>query len=585
MVNLIRAAERGLRRRASSLIRGAEAAEADVEMALHPFRQVAGELEGLAEEAGAAVAEEIGGWVGAGRLLAGAADVVAPELVAGTAVAAYGAKRLYDMVERTVKKRKKNSGASESTARQPQEPGSRRTPRRHGPADKPKPPMPPKGVSTATHWYDRTRKKWVKRKRPLKKRPSMRKKAYKKRTTRTKRTYKRKKVVKRKFMRSTGSSKYGVHGIIHRHEVSYFGFQSCGGRDEFLHAASDAVLRAWAGKFHVSITHAGAPWNTGSATDMPRAYKMYFRKFDTNIRGEYTTVTGGLSRNLTDNHAVLCDTMTKDLAEQAENGYIPYYCILYSNDAYTQELYRDNKFGDMLINVTSTMQIKLRNVTKPDNETGDLAATQKNPLMGYAYEFSGDTPLVKDVLIDSNSSGITRFMHRDNDRGVCLGPQNSGSNVTAPTEGRNDGDGLYGTVMSPNTGPFASNGYLGTPPAGSTVWKNCRKSHKIILPVGREVKHTLKCAYKGTLTGLMQKYNAERYRLASIGSSFWLGLRQKFRNSTTISHTGVTDDGHDHVTVEYDVDTVIRSAARIVRPELTPAEVNHMEINSIAAGE
>lgn len=590
MVNLIRAAERGLRRRASSLIRGAEAIdEADVEMALHPFRQVAGELEGAAERLGAGVAEEIGEWASAGRVLAGTVDFLAPEVVAGTAVAAYGAKRFYDIIERTVKKRKKNSGASESTARQPQEPGSRRTPRRHGPADPPapRPPMPPRGVSTATHWYDRTKRKWIKRKRPLRsKKTSYKKKSMKKRTVRkAKRTYK-KKTVKRKFMRATGSTKYNVHGIISREHVNYFGFQANGGRDEFLFAAADAILRSWAGKFNCGILSPDQAWVHQGPTDiMPRSYQIYYRRnvydlpSDANIvGGTRTTLVGTL-------HKSMCDTLAAELRSKARDGYVPYYVAIWNHATADSRIYDDNKFGDMLVNITSSMTIKLRNITHNDEAGGDMTEAQKNPLMGYAYQFKGEVPLAKQVLLTATGGDMMRwFHHRDNDRGICFGPQSTSKPQSAgQADGRDDDDGLTGqTVISGPVTPFKENEYMHEPPVGSTVFSNCYKSHKVVMPVGREMRHTIKAAFKGTLAGLMLKYVTDRYRPAHIGNCFWLGLRQKFRNAVTITNDGTLDQtNHERVSIEYDVDTVIRSGARFAAATKTPAEVNVKEMNVV----
>jgi hypothetical protein len=562
-------------------------------MALHPFRQIAGELEAVAEEAGAAAADFGAEAAAAGVELGAAVGLAAGvgEAVAIGAVAVEGGRRFYSLIERTVKKRKKNSGQSESTARQPQEPGSRRTPRRHGPADPPPPPpgapMPPRGVSTATHWYDRTRKKWVKRKRPLRKRPSMRKKAYKKRTVRktTRRTYKKKRTVKRKYMRASASTEYGTHGIIHRNEVSYFGFAANGGRDEFLHCAADAVLRSWAGRFNCSIPSPDNGWSIPSSNGpQPKSYQISYRRNKFALGGEAGTATGSRKVLNVDSQKQMANDMAHQMREQAELGYYPYKVTLFQESTGTDTVFIDDKFGDMLLNVTSTMKIKMRNITNPDNAVGDMVATQKNPLQGYAYQFSGEVPIPKDILRSADSE-LDKFMHRDNDRGIMFGPQGVAQTAANQDAGRDDQDGMDGAPAAINAGSLGTDKYFSTPPVGSSVFKNCTKSHAIVLPVGREVKHTIKCAYKGTLSGFMQKFNSDTYRLSSIGNCFWLGLRQKFRNSTTITNLGVEDDGHDHVSIEYDVDTIIRGGARMARPETGPKEVKRTELNSIVSGE
>jgi hypothetical protein len=489
--------------------------------------------------------------------------------IAGTAIA------------RTTKKRKVGKGKSLPTAQQPYQPPERR---KGGPQDT---PMPPKGVSTATHWYDRTRRKWIKRKRPLRKRPSMKKKAYKKRTVRktTRRTYKKKRTVKRKYMRASASTEYGTHGIIHRNEVSYFGFAANGGRDEFLHCAADAVLRSWAGRFNCSIPSPDNGWSIPSSNGpQPKSYEIAYRRNKFALGGEAGTATGSRKSLNVDSHKQMANDMANQMRELAETGYYPYKVTLYQESTGTDTVFIDDKFGDMLLNVTSTMKIKMRNITNPDNAVGDMVATQKNPLQGYAYQFSGEVPIPKDILRSADSE-LDKFMHRDNDRGIMFGPQGVAQIAANQDAGRDDQDGMDGAPAAVNAGSLGTDKYFSTPPVGSSVFKNCTKSHAIVLPVGREVKHTIKCAYKGTLSGFMQKFNSDTYKLSSIGNCFWLGLRQKFRNSTTITNLGVEDDGHDHVSIEYDVDTIIRGGARMARPETGPKEVKRTELNSIVAGE
>jgi hypothetical protein len=460
--------------------------------------------------------------------------------------------------------------------------------------------MPPKGVSTSTHWYDRTRKKWVRRKRPLKKRPSMRKKAYKKRTTRTRRTYKKKKTVKRKYMRSLGSTKYETHGIISRHDVSYFGFAANGGRDEFLHAACDGILRAWAGKFHIAIPTPDNDWYNGpSGSPQPMSYQVSYRKKRYHAGAVAPSSVEGTRRDLTGIvHHVMVDNMAKEFAQQAALGNMPYYVKIFTTTVAangSDRLYTDPKFGDMLINVTSNVKIKLRNVTNNDgsNEVSIVNSATRNPLEGYAYQFRGEIPVVKEALFNTDENFYARFHHRDNKRGVCLGPQavpwaDTHANVDDP-DGRNDDDGFdpnhANTVGTQNQGPILKGKFLSSPPLASKVFTNCAKQHSIVMPIAREFKHVLKAAYAGTLCGLMERYNDEKYRMSSIGNCFWLSLRQKFRNNNTVRANGMdttaSNEDHDDVTVEYDVSTVLRAGARFARPETTPAEVQQLEFNSI----
>jgi hypothetical protein len=598
MVNLIRSVERGIRRRIrrSALVRTAERdVEAGYQLAEQQLSDVTGAAESLFEAGGEALVDEAAGWAAAGAEVAEAAGaIVAPEAVAALAVGTYAAKKGYDytnelITARARKMRKKNSGAPESTAQAPQEPGSRRTPRRAGPADSPPPPpMPPRGVSKSTHWYDRTKKKWIKRKRPLRKRASMRKKPLKKRAK--KRTVK--KTVKRKYMRSTASTKYNTYGLVSRHDVSYFGFAANGGRDEFLHAAADAVLRAWAGKFHIPVITPNANWAYGStAANVPQSYKIYYRTHTYGSPGEAYTFTQGTGRNLKgSNHEDMVNALAIELRENAKLGRMPYFASLYAGLNATGAIQlEEQKIGDMMINIVSTMSVKLRNVTHPDGGDGDLTSVAKNPLVGYAYQFKGEVPLPKESLI-TNKPILQRFYHRDNDRGVCFGPQAKPSDTT-DTYGRDDGDGQNSPnhedpgSAAENKSPFIANDYMHDPPPGSAIFNNLKKSTKVVMPVGTEFKHTFKAAYRGTLAQFMLKYY-DQFRPSHIGTCFWLGLKQKFRNKSSVTHAGVADtSGHDDVSVEYDVETIIRSGARMARADKTPTEVKVLALNNIYTGE
>jgi hypothetical protein len=588
MVNLIQRIERGGRRIARRIATGGEEALGDIEMATREVAEVA-------EEEAAPLLEEAAE-VGVEAL---APEIAVGVAVGGTLATTSYARRVLDLIG--AKKRKKSERDSQSSAQAPQEPGSRRTPRRavrpgQSPPPPPPAPMPPRGVSKSTHWYDRTRKKWIKRKRPLKKRPSMRKKVYKKRTGAKKRTYK-KKTVKRKYMRSLGSTKYETHGIISRHDVSYFGFAANGGRDEFLHAACDGILRAWAGKFHIAIPTPDSDWYSGpTGSPQPLSYQVSYRKKRYHAGATAGTAENGTRRDLTGiAHHTMVDELTKEFILKARDGKMPYYVKIFTTTTAangSERLYTDPKFGDMLLNVTSTMKVKLRNITNNDG-AGSVNITNpatRNPLEGYAYEFRGEIPIVKEALFNTDEAFYCKFHHRDNKRGVCFGPQAGvwadGNAEITEAEGRDDDDGMdaaeTNTVATQTAGPMAKGKFLSTPPIASKVFSNCAKQHKIVMPVAREVTHTLKASYKGTVAGLMEKYNDDKYRLSSIGTSMWLCLRQKFRQNNTLTADGIrqTDD-HDDVTVEYDTSTVLRAGARFARPETTPAEVKQLEFNSI----
>lgn len=476
----------------------------------------------------------------------------------------------------------KRKAGSQSGAQPPYKPIKRRK-------GGPQAPMPPKGVTTSTHWYDRTRKKWVKRKRPLKKRPSMRKKAYKKRTPTRKRRVVKKKTVKRKYMRAQASTKYHTHGIVSRHDVSYFGFQANGGRDEFLGGAADAILRSIAARWKISIPSPDEPWDYGTSNvDRPHVMRISYRRHEHDNEGTSSVLSGAdyVLNNSVKKHTEHVNAINADLRGMARNGYMPYFMQLWADSGQSQLLYRDNKFGDFKVMVTSTMKIKLRNITHNDKGSDhDMTSALKNPLEGKAYTFRGDVPEPKEVL-KTYTISMAKFLHDDNRRGICFGPQGIHTDVTPGNQdGIDDDDGMEGNPSATIAEPFDTNQYMSTPPTGSSVFENCSKTHNIVMPVAREMVHTLKTAFNGTLSQLMMKYNQDRYRRAPIGGSFWLGLRQKFRNSVTLdpANGGVTTQ-HDDVTVEYQVETVIRSAGRFVRPETTPAAVNILEMNNISGG-
>lgn len=524
---------------------------------------------------------------------------------AATTAAAFSAGKL--LASNVPKIGGKRKAGSQSGAQPPYKPIKRR---KGGPL-----PMPPKGVKSTTHWYDRTKKKWVKRKRPLKKRPSMRKKAYKKRTTRTKRTYKKKKTLKRKYMRMSGSRKYETHGVISRHRVSYFGFQAHGGRDELVHQVADAILRTICRKYSLKVLHTEAKISLGNV--MQRAAQslrfVYRRRkfpvaidFDAlNGPNHYGDGVAGDYHNLTDRTFI--DTafaIGKELKLKAQEGYMPASLETYeatTGQADSNRLHTDYKVGDMIIAVVSKSKIKLRNITRNDDSNGhDMTSVMKNPLEGYAYEFKGDVPLPKHALLRAEDGdaqqALSRFLKRDNVRGVCLAAQKAAYHTDgvqyryatddAPADANMADNRDDGAAAATNTndaiGVFAVNRYMSVPPTGSTVFNNCRKTHKVVMPVGREMVHRIGFKYQGTLVNFLEKFNADTYREAPIGTCFWLGLKQKFNNSVRIDGTtGGEDINHIDVSVEYDIDGVISAAAQFVRSERTPAGVNSIELNSI----
>jgi hypothetical protein len=509
---------------------------------------------------------------------------------------------------------KRKDRAPQSGAQPSDKPPIKR--RKGGPQDT---PMPPKGVSKSTHWYDRTRKKWVKRKRPLKKRPSMRKKAYKKRTTRTKRTYK-KKTVKRKFMRASGSRKYETHGIINRPRVSYFGFQAHGGRDELMFQVGDALVRSICRKFGLKVVEPDAKINVGIVLAKgAQSFRILYakRKYPVAHSGEgdyYTTtnVASGDLVNLTmytfNAHA---QKVAEELKTRAQVGEFPRSLIVYEGTAGTgtEIMHIDYKFGDSMIALTTKCRIKLRNVTRNDDtDAHDASSIMKNPLEGYAYQFSGDVPMPKESLlyadreesITADQHALSRFLKRDYVRGVAFGPQAAftsgasgpGHNVTTDNldpndinimDDRVDEDGETGTQAL--RGVFADDRYMSSPPTGNSVFMNCKKTHKVVMPVGREMIHNIGYKYQGRLNTFLEKFNQDAFRTAPIGTCFWLGLKQKFKNSLSITHgtdgPAKTDHNHEDVSVEYDTETRISASFAFVRAERTPTGVNTVELNSV----
>lgn len=458
----------------------------------------------------------------------GASGLVASAVTG--AVSARSAKKAVDKLSSILGKRK--SGADRGTASLSPAHPTPRVPSR------PALPMPRKASKKST-------------KRAAKRTKSVKQTKSKKRAT-SKKTKPKKKGPARSKLYS-----YDTHGVIQRNDVSYFGFQNTGGRQELLKLAADSVLRALLRKFKIQIRSVDENLNVASSVPAVSRFRLWFR------RRQYADGTddGYVSEDFTLSGVTYKQAVTSlknALRDRAEAGYFPYSMFSYNyggvNDA-ANEVTRDVKFGEAKLSLAVTRSVKLRNITPNDGDGTDRFALDTNPLQGVFYKFGNDVPVVKEALYETNTSEFAKFHDRNVYRGIQFGPQRA-----AGVSGGVAHDGAPAAVTVMETDKI-----LSVPPKnGKMVWGNCVSSAGFEMSPGREVVHKMKYTFNGTLTNFLMKFYDGSYRTPRIGVCHWFGLQQKFRQNRKVAEGLEAQSGHDHVTVEYDLDTHMSGGASFV---------------------
>lgn len=366
---------------------------------------------------------------------------------------------------------------------------------------------------------------------------------------------------------------YETHGLIQRDGVSYFGFQSTGGRDELMRGAAEALVKTLLRKFRIQIRSPDETLQITQAVPAVDKFKIFYRRrlFETGTNGGGTDALFDLNAVT---YALLCDNVAASLRTQAEAGYFPYRMEAYNNGGShtTNEVMRDMKFGEAKLSLAVRTRIKLRNITPNDGAGTDRFALDTNPLQGQLYKFSGDVPVVREGLYESDPVSFAKFHDRTAVRGVQFGPQ------------RHDAAGHNGP---PDTAAaiMGDNKVLSVPPRnGKMIWTNCVSSTPIGVSPGASVEHVMKYAYNGTLANFLRKFHEDQYTPPKLGVCHWVGLEQKFKQKDGAkgANTGgaYNSTNHDHVVIEYDVDQVASGGLAFAAAAKAPRTVRSLSYSS-----
>ena len=248
---------------------------------------------------------------------------------------------------------------------------------------------------------------------------------------------------------------------------------------------------------------------------------------------------------------------------RATSGHFPYYMVAYNSSGVgvsANEVLRDSKFGQAKISLATMMKVKLRNITPNDGDGTDRFALDTNPLQGRLYKFAGDVARVRESVYDS-SADFAAFHDRQCKSGIVFGPQRNaaGDHTGAPA--------AAASIMGEGK-------ILSSPPAnGKHIWSNCVSTSAIEFGAGASKTHILKFTFNGTFVKFMQKYHTNVYTLPNVGTCHLLGLEQTFKQKKKAASGAHTADGHDHVVIEYDLDTKLSGGCAFAAAERAPREV------------
>ena len=408
------------------------------------------------------------------------------------------------------------------------------------------------------------------------KRAKTRKRALKKRSQvkRVKRTASKKTKPKKKGPSRSKLTAYENHGVLQRDDVSYFGFQNTCGRDELLRAACEAMLKALLRKFRIQVRSPDETLFIAQSVPAVNIFTISYRKrsyqYGTDA-GAGTTGTFDLDGGT---YKSVVDAMETSVKTQAAAGYFPYRMQAYNKNgagSADNEVMRDNKFGDAKLSLAVSRRIKLRNITPNDGNGTDRFALDTNPLQGCLYKFRGDTPVVKEGLYDTSREFYAKFHDKDCFRGIAFGPQRNTF-------------GNHGGVPDPASAIMGDDKVLSTPPRnGKTIWSNCVSSMRFEMQPGQAVAHMMKFTYTGSFVSFLHKYYGDQYKPPTIGSCHWFGLEQKFKNKLKAASGQHTASEHDHIVVEYDIDSTISGGMSFAAAAKAPRAVITDIINSVPA--
>jgi len=413
------------------------------------------------------------------------------------------------------------------------------------------PPMPPRKPSKRPgRAAKRTTKRRLAKSGPTGKR---------KRTTNKKKV---KKVKKKSGVKKNVSVKYETHGLIQRDNVSYFGFQSTGGLDELFEIACEGVMRSLLRKFRIQVQTPDQALNIAQSVPTVDKFMVYSRRRDYSDGTDDGNVNDTIDLNSATYKDVVADFATK-MKARAIAGYFPFQMLAYNptSTAGANEVMRDLKFGQAKITLGSVMKVKMRNITPNDGDGTDRFALDTNPLQGRLYKFAGDVPRTREAVYETESATLAKFHDRQATTGVCFGPQRAAAG---------DHDGVPDAAAA----IMGDGKFLSSPHAnGKMIWSNCVSSHPVVMQPGAAMTHQLKFSFNGTFVKFLQKYNTNQFTLPNIGTCHWLGLEQMYKQKKKAASGSHAADGHDHVVIEYDLDTKLSAGCAFAAAERAPREV------------
>jgi hypothetical protein len=388
----------------------------------------------------------------------------------------------------------------------------------------------------------------------------------------TKKAKKTKRVKTKKGPSRSLLSNYETHGLIQRDDVSYFGFQNHGGRDELFRSAMEAVLNSLLRKFRIQKRSPDETLQIAQSVPSVDKFKIFSRRRNYGDGSDDGSQEDTFDLNSVTYSAIL-NQMRDAIMARVEAGYFPYFLAAYNKDGTSaaNEVMRDAKFGDCKLSLGVNIRIKLRNITPNDGNGTDRFALDTNPLQGYVYKFAGDVPTVREGLYETHEGLFSRFHDREATSGILFGPQRFSA-------GDHDG------VPDSAAGIMGSSMVLSCPPRnGKKVWTNCVSSTPIEIAPGGVVEHKMKYSFNGTLINFLMKYYMGTYAVPKIGVTHWLGLQQKFKQKTLAASGAEGGSGHDHVVIEYDLDTRNSGGASFAAAAKAPRQVITREgHNSVA---
>lgn len=384
-------------------------------------------------------------------------------------------------------------------------------------------------------------------------------------TGKRKRTTTKKKVTKSKkksAVKKNVSVSYETHGLIQRDHVSYFGFQSTGGLDELFKIACEGVMRGLLRKFKIQIRSPDETLQIAQSVPTVDKFQIYSRRRDYSDGTDDGTLNDVIDLNGA-TYATVVTQFADAMKTRAIAGYFPYYMVAYNinGTAAGDQVMRDAKFGQTKLTLGSIVKIKMRNITPNDGDGTDRFALDTNPLQGRLYKFAGDVPRIREGLYETFPTTYAKFHDRQATSGLCWGPQRTAAG---------DHDGIPDAAAD----VMGEGKVLSSPVAnGKTIWSNCVSSHPVLMQPGTAMVHKMKFTFNGTFVKFLQKYNTNQFTLPNIGTSHWLGLEQMYKQKKKAASGEHASDGHDHVVIEYDIDTKVSAGCAFAAAERAPRQV------------